>query len=554
MRVVPYAPDTRSEVQRVRSAYYKARADNFRENHGENANQVSTSAPSVSAAMCLWQDIVARASQREKEEADIVSAHSRAREGQGGLFEALEDTALDVLGVVGKQAGRVVRWLEESEAERKSKEAEARRRDIEGTEGEEEPQLEDGVFKVEAAACQIESAAAALQQLQREGCDLTAVRFLDISTNYLTSLYAIDLPACDSIDASVNHIDRFIPNQGLSLIRWLDLSKNRLTSVSGLVHCAMLTYLDVSMNRIETLGTLDTLQELEVLRLSGNKVCVLEGLQGLPRLRELDAAYNKLTDARQIVFLPELEHLNLSMNQLSSLHDVQQSLCGLPQLKQLDLHGNPLRSSRDYHMLLLELPKLERLDGVLASALLREQLERVKGKTDVADLVASTQTKYSLKLQQKKAARDAQLSKLKAMENESLQAFLQFEKELGKEEENCIAALRSLVAKGRSGKDKPLSPEEIQAIKDELLNMERERERVRNQSKHEREREEMEEALKLAGMKSNHEKLRELSQADPAKYHMLKQQQRGRDVENELKEGERREQEKQAALRNAGIR
>ena len=41
-----------------------------------------------------------------------------------------------------------VRWLEESEAERKSKEAEARRRDIEGTEGEEEPQLEDGVFKV----------------------------------------------------------------------------------------------------------------------------------------------------------------------------------------------------------------------------------------------------------------------------------------------------------------------------------------------------------------------------------------------------------------------
>ena len=53
--------------------------------------------------------------------------------------------------------------------------------------------------------CVVHQASAHAQIMQR--------RFLDISTNYLTSLYAIDLPACDSIDASVNHIDRFIPNQ-----------------------------------------------------------------------------------------------------------------------------------------------------------------------------------------------------------------------------------------------------------------------------------------------------------------------------------------------------
>lgn len=56
----------------------------------------------------------------------------------------------------------------------------------------------------------------------------------------------------------------------------------------------------------------------------------------------------------------------------------------LSQLAQYSLVVNSVfvfvvSSSRDYHMLLLELPKLERLDGVLASALLREQLERVKG-------------------------------------------------------------------------------------------------------------------------------------------------------------------------------
>lgn len=38
-------------------------------------------------------------------------------------------------------------------------------------------------------------------------------------------------------------------------------------------------------------------------------------------------------------------------------------------------------------------------------------------------------------------------------------------------------------------------------------------------------------------MKSKHEKLRDLAQADPAKYHLLKQQQRDRDVDAELIEG-----------------
>ena len=71
-----------------------------------------------------------------------------------------------------------------------------------------------------------------------------------------------------------------------------------------------------------------------------------------------------------------------------------QALGGLPQLRSLELSENPLRcervtlllltsrlgsTSRDYHMLVLSLPALQRLDGVQVSALLKEQLLRVKG-------------------------------------------------------------------------------------------------------------------------------------------------------------------------------
>lgn len=529
MKVLPYEPDNRSEMERIRSAYYKARGDNFRDNHGGNANQ----------------DIVTRARSNENEESSMLAAFARERQKGGGLLDALEDSTLGVLGAVGSKAAGMVRWLEESDAERKAKAAE---KSLEGVQAEEEAVVAHNFYKVDARSCQIQSAAAALEQLQQEGCDLTAVRYMDLSVNYLTSVYAIDLPACDAIDVSLNHIEQFSPNQGLSLLRWLDMSKNRLTTVSGLMSCPLLTHLDVSMNRIELLGSFEPLKELQTFKLAGNKVQVLEGLHGLPSLSLLDASHNQLHDAKQIVFLPALTELNLSKNRLSELEPVQHALAGLPKLLSLELHGNPLREHRDYHMLLLELAELERLDGVVASPLLREQLQRVKGKTDVADLVSDTQNKYFARLQEKRAARDAQLDKLRQQEHEAEEAFLLFERQMNDEQQSCIAALRSLVAKGRSGKEEPLTPEELARVKAELLAMERERENARDHDRVRKDEQARKDALQLAGMKSNHEKLVDLAKLNPPKYHEYKQQQLERDRELEQLDDAQRQQEVSEAL------
>eukprot|EP00658_Telonema_sp_P-2_P050002 TRINITY_DN38078_c0_g1_i1.p1 TRINITY_DN38078_c0_g1~~TRINITY_DN38078_c0_g1_i1.p1 ORF type:complete len:322 (-),score=117.07 TRINITY_DN38078_c0_g1_i1:334-1299(-) len=317
--------------------------------------------------------------------------------------------------------------------------------------------------------------------------------------------------------------------------------------------CPLLAYLDLSMNHIQLLGSFDPLQELQTFKLAGNQVEVLEGLHGLRKLQHLDASHNKLHDANQIVFLPELTELNLSENALCDMGAVQQALAGLPKLMSLELQGNPLRESRAYHMLLLELPLLERLDGILASPLLREQLERVKGKTDVADLISETRSRYFSRLQDKRLARNAQLNKLRMLEQEAEDAFLRFERQLNDEQESCIAALRSLVARGRGGKDEPLTAAELEAVKVELLGMEREREKARVQSQKMQEEQEMRDAMKLAGMKSKHEKLLELSKADPAKYHALKRQQMERDADAEVIDAERRQTEINQALRNANM-
>eukprot|EP00656_Telonema_subtile_P007585 TRINITY_DN13561_c0_g2_i2.p2 TRINITY_DN13561_c0_g2~~TRINITY_DN13561_c0_g2_i2.p2 ORF type:complete len:211 (+),score=68.65 TRINITY_DN13561_c0_g2_i2:1151-1783(+) len=201
-------------------------------------------------------------------------------------------------------------------------------------------------------------------------------------------------------------------------------------------------------------------------------------------------------------------------------------------------------------MLLLELPELERLDGVAASPLLREQLQRVKGKTDVADLVSDTQNKYFLRLKEKRTARDAQLNKLRQQEHEAQEAFLLFERQMNEEQESCIAALRSLVANGRSGKEQPLTPEELNRVKAELLAMERERDSAREHAKQMQDEQELRDSREQAAAKTAHEKLVELSRHNPGTYHTMKQQQLERDRQvEEVDEKQRRRELHQRQLR-----
>lgn len=531
LHLVPYVTDQRSEGERVRSAYYQARISNYRESHGDSATR----------------DIVAKAILNEQRpESTLASVTSERSAGtDDGLLDALEGSTIGVFDAMTSNAGKMVRWMEETDAERKAIAAEQLLKEEAEQAGEpEEVQVvEPTEFKIEARSCQIHSAAAALGKLAEAGNELAAVRCVDISVNYLTTLEGLAaLPACDQIDASVNHISTFVGSQGLSLLRWLNLSKNRLTTAEGLTGCVQLTYLDISTNLLDQLGSFTALQNLRTLKLAGNALVRLEGLHGLPKLCSLDASHNLIADAAQIVFLPALVQLNLSDNKLTALGPVQQALGGLPQLRSLELSENPLRASRDYHMLVLSLPALQRLDGVQVSALLKEQLLRVKGKHDVADLEADTRNKYANQLRQKRASKDATLAQLQAQEREAEQGFLVFEQKMMEEQESCIAALRSLVAKGQRD-DGPLSASELNKLKDQLMQLENERLVNSTNAKQVHQEALQQEARKQASKQPVRTKMLTLANKNPETWQELKRQELARKSQKDVQDRQERERE-----------
>ncbi|XP_017343661.1 leucine-rich repeat-containing protein 23 isoform X2 [Ictalurus punctatus] len=178
------------------------------------------------------------------------------------------------------------------------------------------------------------------------------LRFLDISSNYLTDLS---------------------PLATLTELLWLKADTNRVQSVQG--------------NTIQTVSGLDydKLTNLVSLELRGNLLKTTDGIY-LPNLRRLYLAQNKI---KRLEGLDKLEHLtilHLRDNQLETLdgisasmkslqylnirgnlvssQDALESLMGVARtLRVLVLADNPLSQTDDYRLIVISrLPLLERLD------------------------------------------------------------------------------------------------------------------------------------------------------------------------------------------------
>lgn len=113
----------------------------------------------------------------------------------------------------------------------------------------------------------------------------------------------------------------------LVMLRELDLSGNRLTSLSGMKH----------------------LIHLEALSLSNNLLDRLMGLEDCGNLERLDCSGNMLEAVFELKHLAKLRSLDLSHNRLRSLDSLMAVIQDLPKLKELNLKGHVVGSGEQVH-------------------------------------------------------------------------------------------------------------------------------------------------------------------------------------------------------------
>lgn len=142
---------------------------------------------------------------------------------------------------------------------------------------------------------------------------------LDLRKNGLTSLPPIPFPSLTTACFAQNEIAACHEFVGHKSLEKLDLSKNQITSSTGVANMPKLTELD----------------------LSTNKMTELEGLVGMPELRSLNLASNCLESlVAPWAEYPLLTSLDFSTNQVADVK-LFQAIRALPRLRVLEAEFNP---------------------------------------------------------------------------------------------------------------------------------------------------------------------------------------------------------------------
>lgn len=168
------------------------------------------------------------------------------------------------------------------------------------------------------------------------------LKYLDLSRNKLSDISAIvSLKILEELYVGGNKITTLPSLKNLEKLTEFDCSDNGLTSLRGVENCNSLTSLIVSRNKFKPdvftqfQGSLDQLDRFDS---SGNKIVDLAGL---------DRAF------------PNLSILNLSQNEICESSQVLS--CGLGRLAEMDLRENPV--VLDLSRLCEAFPTLELVDG-----------------------------------------------------------------------------------------------------------------------------------------------------------------------------------------------
>lgn len=132
------------------------------------------------------------------------------------------------------------------------------------------------------------------------------------------------------------------PLQGLPMLKYLDISDQRLTSLDELKFCTNLEVLNCDRNPVSDITPVFQLTNLRVLDLSGTLVEKLDGIANLKKLEILKIAGTKVKDLKPLAGVTTLKELDCSTTEVKRLDD----LFNLPNLKLLTCFRTRLNQKR----------------------------------------------------------------------------------------------------------------------------------------------------------------------------------------------------------------
>jgi hypothetical protein len=198
-----------------------------------------------------------------------------------------------------------------------------------------------------------------LETLEGDLALFKELRYVNLSKNRLTSMEGLnELPNLIMADFRNNQIEDF-DKLGVSHTQFtlLLLDHNKLSSFM-FFDMPSLKYISLANNEVTSVTDLSMLSIplLEIVNLNNNKLVSLEGFSALPNLKQLSCSSNYLTMIDGIEKSALLEELDVSNNQLTSIKEFDK-LIKMQHFRKLNCAGNEEMYSafETPHLLMLEM-------------------------------------------------------------------------------------------------------------------------------------------------------------------------------------------------------
>ena len=192
---------------------------------------------------------------------------------------------------------------------------------------------------------------AGLQWLSTAGWDiqdlegiqkLTALTQLDLSDNRIVSITPLaKLTSLTLLYLNNNEVRDISALSGLTSLVVLDVAGNQIQNISALSNLTSLGLLYANRNRIGDIAPLSGLIQLEIIRLSNNEIEDISPLSDLTMLNTLNLGSNRIEDISSLSGLTLLGYLNLSGNRIADISALVEN-GGIGTFDTVVLSGNPL--------------------------------------------------------------------------------------------------------------------------------------------------------------------------------------------------------------------